>query len=224
MATVIPRAQPATSTTWWGRLSETQDPSGDRVVVDRFDALGRALVIQAGHLASVVEVARYFYDDPDNDTTAEHGVVQRSSEPCSDIHGDRDTTDQSLLRLARPIDASESSREAERSVRSRQPWTCDGAAGGQEQFRVAEHERHRGQDDLLVQPSAGTVYKAGVFVDPENEGSGQLAVHTWFDPVGRPVAVWGPNAPAVKIEYDGLGRRTRLSRSDRKGDPGPGNR
>ena len=49
-------------------------------------------------------------------------------------------------------------------------------------------------------------------------------IHSWFDPVGRVVAQWGPNAPAVKNSYDGLGRVVTTYATDRGGDgsPGPG--
>src|SRR5262249_28666658 len=51
----------------------------------------------------------------------------------------------------------------------------------------------------------GLVYRQAIAIDPVTPAD-SLETHTWFDEVGRAVGHWGPNAPAQKLTFDGLGR------------------
>lgn len=68
----------------------------------------------------------------------------------------------------------------------------------------------------------GLVYRSQLALNPESGSPSFLSSYTWFDAAGRPIEEWGPNAPAVKRSYDGLGRVAAIYTTDRAGDAAPG--
>lgn len=69
----------------------------------------------------------------------------------------------------------------------------------------------------------GLAFRTETAIDPTvvNGSPTFLANNSWFDEVGRVVGAWGPNAPAMKQTYDGLGRVTATYVTDRGGDQNP---
>lgn len=62
------------------------------------------------------------------------------------------------------------------------------------------------------------------FTNPSNPDDAGPALESllWRDAVGRVVASWRPDSPAMKARYDGLGRPTTVYATDRGGDAQPG--
>ncbi len=75
----------------------------------------------------------------------------------------------------------------------------------------------------------GLVWKTAIAIDPaftnpsdpEDPGAALQSL-AWRDPVGRVIASWGPDAPAMKARHDGLGRPSTIYTTDRGGDAQPG--
>jgi YD repeat-containing protein len=68
----------------------------------------------------------------------------------------------------------------------------------------------------------GLVYEQKVKIDPTASSGDFLGTYVWYDAAERPIAQWGPNAPATKMTYDGLGRVKTVYVTDRAGDALPG--
>lgn len=83
---------------------------------------------------------------------------------------------------------------------------------------------NRGLYEVTSYSQRGLQYRTARAIDPtatDSSTDGFLEWHAWHDPVGRVIQEWGPNQPAVKREYDGLGRETLTCYSDRGIDPTP---
>jgi RHS repeat-associated protein len=68
----------------------------------------------------------------------------------------------------------------------------------------------------------GLPYCERFATDPTDSTPDFLETHRWYDEVGRTVGTWGPNAPASKVTYDGLGRVSTSYLTDRRTDAAPG--
>ncbi len=64
----------------------------------------------------------------------------------------------------------------------------------------------------------GLPYVQRIALDPSNTSSNFLETHTWYDPLGRVVGAWGPNAPGTKVTYNALGQITNAYVTDRGGE------
>lgn len=80
----------------------------------------------------------------------------------------------------------------------------------------------RGQYVETGYSQRGLVYRQAIATNPRSASPTFLETHTWFDETGRPVGTWGPNGPARKTTYDGLGRPATVYVTDRRDDAAPG--
>jgi RHS repeat-associated protein len=81
---------------------------------------------------------------------------------------------------------------------------------------------YRGRYTETSYSQRGLVYRQAVATNPKSSTPSFIETHTWFDQVGRAVGTWGPNGPAQKSTYDGLGRPKAVYLTDRRNDPLPG--
>ena len=88
---------------------------------------------------------------------------------------------------------------------------------------VATPLSDRGAYIEIYYSQRGLVYERRLKVSPRvshEDNADYLSTFTWFNRAGRSIEVWGPNAPAVKTVYDGLGRVKATYVTDRRSTSG----
>lgn len=82
------------------------------------------------------------------------------------------------------------------------------------------NEANRGLHTTSAYSQRGFLYREQLDIAPSSPSPSYLETHSWYDETGRAVGRWGPNAPATKFTYDGLGRVTETYVTDRRSDSG----
>ncbi|MCC6230521.1 MAG: RHS repeat-associated core domain-containing protein [Phycisphaerales bacterium] len=216
-----------------GRLLTTTDPSGTISKNSSFDIFGRVLAVQVGTGSGNMQtIAEYFYDSAYGGSPAQ-GVGDGLLTHVIQHTGETGTG---------ALSSSESRTTVRRyDWRNRLMITENPAAP----HEVMEYDNlgrvtKRGLYSSVPDPEdlidssgrglysrtsysqRGMVYRQETAIDAANLSSGYLATNRWFDADGRTIAEWGPNGPASKTSYDGLGRPTVAYVTDRAGDAAPG--
>lgn len=192
------------------------------------DVLNRTTAVWIGKVpgdggSEPVEVARYYYDDPNVGDGPDQGVGNGNLNyiRALDGTGNRDTKRffdyrDRLYKALNPTTPYEFlvydnlDRVVERGVFKSEPSAIDDPLADRGLYSTTSYSQR------------GMVYRQQVAVDATESSPWFLESHTWYDAVGRPAARWGPNAPATKTRYDAHGRATLVALTDRGLDAAPG--
>ncbi|MBX3408177.1 MAG: RHS repeat-associated core domain-containing protein [Phycisphaeraceae bacterium] len=210
-----------------GRLAQQVAANG--TITERgYDVLGRVTSVSIGALpgndaaTQPVQVVQYYYDSNYASPPVE-GVGNGNLTVIRALDGttNRDTKRyfdyrDRMFKVVNPTKPYEFlvydnlDRVVERGVFKDEPSAIDTPLADRGLFSTTAYSQR------------GLVYRQRVATDATDSSPSFLESHTWYDAVGRPIARWGPNAPATKTKYDAHGRVTLTAITDRGGDAAPG--
>lgn len=223
-----------------GRTSTVTHPNGSVITIDSYDAFDRALSMSVGRVGETsVQVAAWFYDDPNADSTPEQGVgngnqswavlyVGEDGTSADDpgTPGD-DSITSSERRVYRTFDfrdrvTTEQGPEAPHHVYVYDNLGRLAETGTFSQIPSGMSATDRGLYAKQFYSQRGLRYRNAVAIDASQSSPTYLESNIWYNPDGRVIASLEPGTAAVKTLLDGHGRSMTTWVTDRYGDPLPG--
>ncbi|MCL4198907.1 MAG: hypothetical protein KJZ69_15575, partial [Phycisphaerales bacterium] len=205
-----------------GRLKFVADANGTITEHHEYDVLDRVLEVRVGaDEQAMATVAQFFYDwnhtgDPEQGQGDGNLILSRlftgemnGSDPVvrdTEVYFDfrnRPVRTVNALPPHEIVVYDNLDRVTERGVFRIEPSAID------------EDLTDRGLYTRRSYSQRGLAFRDSIATDPTATSPEFLESNRWFDPVGRPVVLWDPNAPIVKTDYDSLGRvKTRFVSRD----------
>jgi len=220
-----------------GRVIKQTTPNATILEYD-LDVLGRPTEARVGTLTSNMEpIVRYYWDS--GHSTPGQGVGNGLLTVIEELTGEstngtrrtdhyydqrnrlyRTTSDDSpdTYLVYDHLDRVTAGAVFENSSSS----STDGAPTDPDNINASGQLAYRGAYMELGYSQRGLPYRTRYAITPTSTSTTFLESHTWYTPAGAVAAQWEPSSPAVKVEYDGLGRNTKVFVTDRRGDAAPG--
>jgi RHS repeat-associated protein len=215
-----------------GRVNTVTDPNGSVTQYADYDVLGRACTLKMGTNADptsgdMVVVAEYFFD---SEGTATQGMGNglltltraHTGEGTSGLSADTRDTKRTYDYRGRLQKTENALPPHEFVVYDNLDRVIQRGLFSAVPSGIADLSS-RGLYTESLYSQRGLLYKQKVAIDPtQPDPLSFLETNSWFDPEGRTLATWAPNAPLTRREYDALGRVKASYVTDRKGDSPPG--
>lgn len=207
-----------------GRLETVTEPN-DNVTKYLYDARSRVAEIQVGVDGGTLQtVTEYFYDSGGTTTPGVgDGVVtlvrQHTGETANPYRDTKFTYDyRSRLVKFENAAAPHAFFVYDNLNRVTKAALFSSLPTGSTPSDIDTNLSSRGIYAETGYSQRGLPYVQRIALDPSSTSSNFLETHTWYDPIGRVVAAWGPNAPGTKVTYNALGQITNAYVTDRGGD------
>lgn len=222
-----------------GRLLDSIAADGTRTR-SLYDSIGRPCGVQEGvSIASLLTTREYFFDGgtPTERLKPGNGLLTEIREYTGETSGGTRVTTFShdardrLVKVQAPIAPHLMYAYDNLGRRTKVAVFCNNSSGVPQlpasDIDASASLAYRLSYSELKYSQNGTMYCRRSSLTPAllpSDGAfgGWLEWHQWNDSTGRVLAEWGPNQPARKFAYDGIGRLKARWTTDRGGDAAPG--